>query len=145
MNVNHIQKSKPSQSVQTISPNARIREAVEALGRLGIGALVVSADSRAIDGILSERDIVRGLSKNAAGCLDQKVSELMTRDVQSCEPGEAVNSVMVRMTKGRFRHMPVVENNGLAGIISIGDVVKARMSEIEHENQALTDLIAGYA
>lgn len=143
MIVKQILKSKGSASIETIAPDASVAEAAAILDKRRIGALVVSRTGEDIDGIISERDIVRALARKGGGCLDMKVSELMTGDVVSCAPDESANSVLERMTRGRFRHMPVVENGGMVGLVSIGDVVKARIAEIEQENQAMASIIGG--
>ena len=104
-----------------------------------------NADGASVDGILSERDIVRELGKRGGGCLDDAVSSLMTNAVIACHPGDSVLSVLEKMTDGRFRHMPVIEDGAMIGVVSIGDAVKARIDEVESENSALTDMIAGTA
>ena len=128
--------------VATVSQTASLCDAVRMLGERRIGALVVSGDGRAIEGIVSERDIVRVA---AAGALDETtVGAVMSTDVITCSPGDGVDRLMSLMTERRIRHLPVVDDHGhLAGIVSIGDVVKARLTELEHENQALADYISG--
>ncbi|HUF86939.1 MAG TPA: CBS domain-containing protein [Thermohalobaculum sp.] len=143
MIVKHILKLKGSTSIETIAPGALVAEAAARLDKRRIGALVVSETGSDIAGILSERDIVRALARKGGGCLNMKVSELMTAEVESCAPGENANSVLERMTQGRFRHMPVVEDGRMIGLVSIGDVVKTRISEIEQENQAMANLLGG--
>ncbi|MDH3666640.1 MAG: CBS domain-containing protein [Paracoccaceae bacterium] len=143
MHVTHIMRLKGSNAVTTIPPDARISEAADMLSAKGIGALVVSTDGHSIAGILSERDIVRALAREAGGCLTMPVSALMTAEVETCAPSEQANSVLQRMTAGRFRHMPVAEDGRMVGILSIGDVVKARMQEIEQENAAMADMLSG--
>ena len=143
MLVKHILKQKGSETIETISPDASVADASAQLAERRIGALVVSADGSDIAGIVSERDVVRALARRAGGCLDMKVSELMTGAVETCEPGENANSVLERMTAGRFRHMPVVEGGKMIGLVSIGDVVKARISEIEQENQQMANMLGG--
>jgi CBS domain-containing protein len=106
-----------------------------------VGALVVVEDGDRIIGIVSERDIVRAIAGGAAA-LDQPVSSVMTKNVMTCSDGETIDSVMSRMTKGRFRHLPVAENGRLTGIISIGDVVKARIEQVEREAEEMRAYIA---
>ena len=143
MLVSHILNSKPRTGVETIPPAITVREAAETLAQKKIGALIVSGDGAGILGILSERDIVRELAVRGASCLNVSVDAIMTTSVKTCTPSDTVGSISQRMSEGRFRHMPVVEDGRLCGVISIGDVVKARMSEIEGENAALTNMIAG--
>jgi CBS domain-containing protein len=129
--------------VATIAPTASLCEAVQQLVDRGIGALVVSGDGRAISGILSERDVVRTA---AGGTLDDiSVGAVMSTDVITCSPGDGVDRLMSLMTERRIRHLPVVDDDGdLAGIVSIGDVVKARLASLEHENEALAQYISGH-
>ena len=143
MNVMHIMKLKGSSNVETISPDATVAAAAAKLAEKRFGALVVSPDGTNISGILSERDIVRALAREAGECLTMKVSKLMTEKVETCEPAEPANSVLQRMTSGRFRHMPVVREGKMVGLLSIGDVVKARITEIEQENAAMADMLSG--
>ena len=143
MLVKHILKLKGSATIDTIAPDDTVADAAAKLAERRIGALVVSNAGDDIAGIVSERDVVRALARRAGGCLDMKVSELMTGAVETCEPGENANSVLERMTSGRFRHMPVVEGGKMIGLVSIGDVVKARISEIEEENAAMANMLGG--
>ncbi|MEM9011205.1 MAG: CBS domain-containing protein [Pseudomonadota bacterium] len=143
MNVQHILGSKPPGTV-VIAPSSAVMEAVELLSARRIGAVVVSEDGVRVEGILSERDIVRELGRRGTACLREPVSSLMTTKVVACEVRDSAVSVLERMTAGRFRHMPVMEGEAMIGVISIGDVVKARMTEMEQENASLTDLIKGY-
>lgn len=143
MNVQSIIGSKGA-GVATVARTASLHEVVRLLGERRIGALVVSADGGAIDGIISERDIVRAASGAGAAALDATVESVMSSDVVTCALGDGVDRLMSLMTERRIRHLPVVDEHGkLAGIISIGDVVKARLTELEHENQALADYISG--
>lgn len=141
MNVQSILGGKGT-DVATIAQTATLCEAVRMLGERRIGALVVSGDGRAIEGIVSERDVVRTA---AGGSLDgYTVGAVMSTNVVTCAPGDGVDQLMSLMTERRIRHLPVVDDHGhLAGIVSIGDVVKARLAELEHENQALADYISG--
>lgn len=143
MIVMHILKLKGSSAVATITPSTSVSEAAAILADKRYGALVVSAGGGDIAGIISERDIVRGLAREAGGCLSMPVSKLMTERVETCAPSETSNSVLERMTSGRFRHMPVVEDGKMVGLLSIGDVVKARITEIEQENAAMADMLSG--
>jgi CBS domain-containing protein len=127
--------------VETISPTATIAEVVDALGRHGIGALVVSTDGERIDGIVSERDIVRSLAADGADLLARPVSAVMTELVHTCTADTSVNDLMALMTTERVRHVPVVEDDRLVGIVSIGDVVKSRILELEHEMEAVHEYI----
>ena len=143
MNVEQILKSKGSDTVDSIGPDASVADAAAALGRKKIGALVVCVNPGTIDGIVSERDIVRMIGQRGAAALGMRVSEAMTAAVESCRPGENANSVLERMTSGRFRHMPVLEDGRMVGLVSIGDVVKARIEDIEAENAAMTEMLRG--
>lgn len=141
MNVQSILGRKGA-DVATIEQTASICDAVRMLGERRIGALVVSGDGRAIEGIISERDVVRVA---ADGKLDDlSVGAVMSTQVVTCTAGDGVDRLMALMTERRIRHLPVVDEHGhLTGIVSIGDVVKARLTELEHENQALADYISG--
>jgi CBS domain-containing protein len=143
MNVTHILKLKGSSAVETISPDTSVAAASAILAEKRFGALVVSVSGKDIAGILSERDIVRALAREAGGCLTMPVSKLMTEKVETCTPTEKADSVLARMTVGRFRHMPVTEDGEMVGLLSIGDVVKARMTEIEQENAAMVGMLSG--
>ena len=143
MTVMHILKLKGSSAVETISPESSVADAAAILAEKRFGALVVSVSGADIAGIISERDIVRALAREAGGCLTMPVSKLMTEKVVTCAPADTANSVMARMTEGRFRHMPVVEDGAMVGLLSIGDVVKARMTEIEQENAAMVGMLSG--
>lgn len=142
MHVEGILRNKGS-TVTTIAPDAGVGEAVAVLRRAGIGALVVSRDGVAVDGILSERDIVHGLAERGTALLELKVDQLMTRRVFTCSPRESVSDLMAMMTARRIRHIPVLRDGALAGIVSIGDVVKHRLDEIEYEASSLRSFIAG--
>ncbi len=129
--------------VATVTPDTPVRDAVAALARHNVGALVVSPDGRQVVGIMSERDIVRRLATDGAAALDRPVEGIMKRDVMTCAPAASTDELMGTMTEGRFRHVPVVEDGGLVGIVSIGDVVKVRIDELAHEREQLTGYIAG--
>jgi CBS domain-containing protein len=128
--------------VVTIAPDATLSQAASMLAQKRIGATVVSEDGRAVAGILSERDIIRAVAQDGAGALDAPVSRFMTSDVVTCSMQADIDHLMRLMTDGKFRHVPVVEDGKLAGIISIGDVVNGRLADIEAEQQALKDYIA---
>lgn len=127
--------------VVTIDPNANLAAAVDLLAEKRIGAVVIVGADRRIVGILSERDIVRALAEHGRQALDEPVSMAMTRKVSTCHERETIASIMERMTLGKFRHVPVVDQGRLAGIVSIGDVVKHRLSEVERDSAALRDYI----
>jgi CBS domain-containing protein len=127
--------------VATIAGTESVRTALGVLAERGIGALVVSSDGRRIDGIVSERDVARGLHIRGAGLLAEPVSSVMTATVHTCTPGESVHDLARTMTDHRVRHVPVVDDGVLIGIVSIGDVVKARLDELEEERKQLVDYI----
>jgi len=133
--------SRKGTDVVTADPNATLSEAVKILGASRIGALVVTGADRRIVGILSERDIVRVLAEKGPQALAAPIAEVMTRKVMTCTTRDTVSELMERMTEGKFRHLPVVEQGRLAGIVSIGDVVKWRVHEMENESAALRDYI----
>lgn len=143
MLVRQILNSKPSQEVATIAAGAPLAEAARILSERRIGALVVVDDANEPIGILSERDIVREVAASGAICLEKRVEEAMTRDVLTATPENRADEVLAVMTERRFRHMPVVEDGRMIGIISIGDVVKARLDELSMEREALTGMIMG--
>lgn len=144
MLVQQILNSKPSQEVQTIASSASVSDATGILSSKRIGALVVSDDGVRVTGMFSERDVVREIGRRGVGCMSDKVADLMTRDIITCEKGETADAVLHKMTDGRFRHLPVIEDGRLIGLISIGDVVNARLSEMAMENQALEGMIKGF-
>ena len=128
-------------SVVTIEPTADLTAAAKLLAERRIGAVVILGADHRIIGILSERDIVRALAEHGPTVLNEPVSKVMTRDVKTCSENDTIDGLMARMTTGKFRHMPVVEQGKLIGIVSIGDVVKNRVEEIEHEAEALRDYV----
>jgi CBS domain-containing protein len=141
MNVLSILQTKGS-DVATITKEASLADATAQLRDRGVGALVVSDDGRHIDGIVSERDVVRALAAHGAGVLGRSVASAMSTDVVTCSAADSVEELMVSMTERRIRHLPVIDGDGLlSGIVSIGDVVKARLGQLETENQALFDYI----
>ena len=127
--------------VATVDAGESVRTALALLAEHRIGALVVSADGEHIDGILSERDIARGLNEHGAGLLAETISIVMTAEVHTCPPTASVHDLAQTMTDHRVRHVPVVEDGKLIGIVSIGDVVKARLDELEAERASLVDYI----
>ncbi len=133
--------SRKGRDVFTIDPAATLADATKLLAERRIGAIVVTGVDGRVAGILSERDIVRALNNLGARMLDESVERAMTRKVDTATEAETIASIMERMTVGKFRHVPVVEDGHLAGIISIGDVVKYRLGEIEGESQAMRDYI----
>jgi CBS domain-containing protein len=141
MHVHHVLSVKGT-AVATITPDASLVDATASLRDHGVGALVVSSDGRTIDGIISERDLVRALAAHGASTLGREVSSAMSTSVTTCRGNDTIDQMMAMMTDRRIRHLPVVDADGkLAGIISIGDVVKARVGQLEHENDQLHDYI----
>jgi CBS domain-containing protein len=134
--------SVKGREVITTSPAASIAGAIDALAKHRIGALVVVDQGHRIAGIISERDIVKAIAEKGEQVLSVPLSTVMTRSVVTCSESETVNDVMGRMTRGRFRHLPVVENDRLTGIISIGDVVRARIEQVEREAEDMRAYIA---
>jgi CBS domain-containing protein len=126
----------------TVSPDITIAEAAEILKRENIGAVMVLGGDRSLAGILSERDIVRAIPEHGPALFGLRVDALMTREVVTCSAEDRVHDLMKKMTTGRFRHMPVLDGDDLIGIISIGDVVKSRLEELEAEASQLRDYIA---
>jgi CBS domain-containing protein len=133
--------ARKGNDVLTIEPTADLASAVKILSERRIGALVVTGADHRVIGIISERDIVRVLGERGSQALAVPVAEVMTRRVVTCGSKETISEIMERMTAGKFRHVPVVEDERLIGIISIGDVVKSRLQEMEHESAALRDYI----
>ena len=131
--------------VVTTHAEATVADVVKLLGEKGIGAVVVTDHDGGLSGIISERDITRGLAEHGAELLDMKVGNIMTRDVVTCTPDDGIEKLMSEMTERRFRHLPVVADQRMIGIISIGDVVKHRLHELEEETHQLHDYIAGSA
>lgn len=144
MLVHQILKSKGTTGVVTVGPEASVTDAAQVLSERKIGSVVVSADGTSADGILSERDIVRELGRRGPNCLGDAVSEMMTKRLVTCDKTDTADSVLSRMTEGRFRHMPVIEDGKMVGLITLGDVVKARLSELAMEKDALEGMIMGH-
>lgn len=142
MIVSDILKTK-GRDVVTVAPDTPVGAAVSTLAEKRIGCIVVTTDGGALAGILSERDVVRVLAQQGGDVLDEPVSALMTAKVVTCTPSQTIADVMEMMTKGRFRHVPVLEEGRLAGMVSIGDVVKFRLEETEEEVRQLSAYVAG--
>jgi len=132
---------RKGQEVATVDRDATVAVVLRLLAERGIGALVVSPDGRAIEGIVTERDVVRALPERGAALLDEPVSAVMTAEVRTCVPSASVHDLARTMTDHRIRHVPVVDDGGMVGIVSIGDVVKARLDELEQERAQLVDYI----
>ena len=142
MNVEIILKTKGNE-VATTKPDATLTDVAGELSSRRIGALVVSSDGTSVDGIISERDIVRAVADAGAEALSKPVSTAMTRDVFTCSRHDSMEELMKTMSQKRIRHLPVTEDDKLCGMISIGDVVKYRLEEVEYEAEALRGFIAG--
>jgi CBS domain-containing protein len=138
MKVEQILRAKGA-DVETIAPHATVADAAHRLRSKGIGSLVVSSGDGRVDGLISERDIVLGLARHGGRVLELRVADVMTRSVTACTPTDTLKHVMAQMTLHRNRHLPVVENGRLCGIISIGDVVKNRLEELELETTVMRD------
>lgn len=144
MTVAKILKSKGTDEVLTVKPGSTVAEAARLLSEKRIGSVVVSPDGKAVSGILSERDIVREIGKRGPGCLSELVDDMMTTKIVSCGREDRVEHVMAEMTRGRFRHMPVLEDGQMVGLITLGDVVKYRLTELAMEKDALEGMIMGF-
>jgi CBS domain-containing protein len=144
MIVQQILTSKNSDSVVTVPPDMPVSEVTQVLTENRIGGVIVSASGDTADGILSERDIVRALSKRGPSCLSDTAEQMMTKSPVCCERGDTADQVLRGMTDGRFRHMPVVADGKLVGIVTIGDVVKARLSQLAMERDALEGMVSGH-
>ena len=140
MRISEVLKGKSVDGVITISPDATVRELLSLLAEHNVGALIVSGDGHAVDGIVSERDIVRRLHSDEA-TLEAPVSAIMTATVRTCEPDQGLEDLMVLMTEHRIRHVPVVSDGRLTGVVSIGDIVKNRMAELEFERDQLDSYV----
>jgi len=138
MRIGEIIKAKASQDIVTIPPDAGVRELLAKLAEHNIGALIVSSDGKSLDGIVSERDVVRHLHSDGT-VINNVVSAIMTDAVETCAPEDDLDTVMHTMTDRRFRHIPVVKGGALVGIISIGDVVKSRLEQVELEANVLRE------
>ena len=144
MIVSQILKTKTDVGVISVKPDATVTEAAKLLSQHRIGTVIVSADGASLDGILSERDIVRELGKRGTECLSEPVSALMTAKLVTCSPSNSALEVLEMMTKGRFRHVPVMDGDKMVGLISIGDAVKARLSQLAMEKESLEGMIMGH-
>lgn len=143
MNVATILKHKGAGTVK-VSPETTLQEAARILSEKRIGAALVMGPGDALQGIVSERDIVRAVAASGASCLTMTVASVMTSTVKTCRPADTVDQLMTQMTEGRFRHVPVMEGGRLAGIVSIGDVVKLKIAETELEVSAIREYIAAH-
>jgi len=144
MLVQQILNSKADTGVMTVRPDMSVSEVVALLSEKRIGAVVVSANGETADGILSERDIVREIGRRGAVCMSETAGDMMTKKLVTCNVRDDANEVLEMMTNGRFRHLPVVEGEKMVGLISIGDVVKARLAELSMEKTALEGMIMGH-
>ena len=140
MDVATILKGK-GRNVQTARPEMRLQDIARVLAQKKIGAIVVIGERGRIDGIISERDIIRAIAERGSECLTEPVSKMMTRSVETCEASDTLDELMAKMTTGRFRHLPVLDDGALVGIVSIGDVVKHHIAEVEFEASALRGYI----
>jgi CBS domain-containing protein len=140
MRISELLEAKGS-SVVTVSPEATVGEVIGDLARHNIGAVIVSRDGQRIDGIASERDIVRALDTDGAHLLGRAISAIMSTDVYCAAPADPVDSLMATMTTRRFRHVPILDQGKIVGIVSIGDVVKSRTDELERDRALLVDYI----
>lgn len=143
MRVHQILKTKSDDGVVTMPPGTKVSAAAELLSTRRIGALIISPDGKTVTGILSERDIVRELGRRGTVCMEDLVDTIMTPNPICAQREDSSDDVFRVMTEGRFRHLPVVEGGEMIGLISIGDVVKARLSELEMEKHALEGMIMG--
>lgn len=144
MRVNHILKSKSDDTVITVVPGSKVSDAIRILAERKIGTVVVSQDGKTAEGILSERDIVRFLAQQGGSILNDRVDAYMTSKLVTCGRDDSIDHILQTMTDGRFRHMPVLENGKLVGIVTLGDAVKARLSELSMEKDALEGMIMGH-
>ena len=140
MRIGDVLRAKPHREVVTIAPGAGVRELVAALAEHNVGALVVSSDGATVEGIVSERDVVRHLHHDGT-VVNNTVGAIMTEVVETCAPDSTVDELMEVMTRRRFRHVPVVENDRLVGIVSIGDVVKHKLSQLQFERDQLDSYV----
>ena len=144
MIVQQILRSKPDMDVITVLPGTTVAQAAEMLSLKRIGAVIVSPDGKLVAGIVSERDVVRGLVQRGTACMSDTVESIMTARIIGCGASDPTDEVLQKMTDGRFRHMPVMEGDTMVGLISIGDVVKARLMELSAEKDALEGMIKGF-
>ncbi len=144
MIVQQILKSKANDTIYTVAADTTVQEAAGILAEKKIGTVVISADGVTPDGILSERDIVRELSTRGAKCLTETVGAYMTSKLVTCALEEDADAILAKMTEGRFRHMPVVKEGKMVGLITLGDVVKSKLTELAMEKDALQGMIMGH-
>ncbi len=144
MIVSQMLKTKDNPGVVSVKPTDTVTDAVKLLSEKRIGTVVVSADGETLDGILSERDIVREMGKRGITCLTEPVSVMMTSKLVTCKPSDTAIEVLEVMTNGRFRHLPVMDDGKMIGLISIGDAVKGRLAELSMEKDALEGMIMGH-
>lgn len=144
MLVSQMLKSKPDVGVISVTPTSTVTEAAKLLSEHRIGTVVVSSDGETLDGILSERDIVRELGKRGVSCLTDPVRDLMTSKLTTCSPSNSALEVLEMMTEGRFRHLPVMQDGKMVGLISIGDAVKGRLAQLSMEKESLEGMIMGH-
>jgi CBS domain-containing protein len=137
-------KSKADVGVISVTPTSSVTDAAKLLSEHRIGTVVVSSDGETLEGILSERDIVRELGKRGTGCLSDPVSALMTSKLTTCSPSDSAIEVLEMMTAGRFRHLPVMVDGKMVGLISIGDAVKGRLAQLAMEKESLEGMIMGH-
>jgi CBS domain-containing protein len=140
MRIGDVLGAKPSQEVVTITPEATVRDLVAALAEHNVGALIVSSDGSTVEGIVSERDVVRHLHSDGT-VINNTVSAIMTTDVETCDPDVLLDDLMKVMTDKRIRHVPVVEDGVMVGIVSIGDVVKHRIDQLQFERDQLDSYV----
>jgi CBS domain-containing protein len=142
MNIESILAAK-GRAVRTISAAAKVREAMAIMSKERVSCLVVSEDGATVDGIVSDRGVLNAMVEKGTEVLDRTIGEIMTREVFTCSPGDGVGAIMAAMTDRRIRHIPVVEQNGrLCGLVSIGDVVKHHLDEIQHEAAEMREYIS---
>ena len=142
MRVSDVLASKGSDAVYTITPDSTVRDLLDVLAELNVGALIVSDDGKAMLGIVSERDIVRKL-RTVESPRDMTVADIMSTDVQLCGPEDSFGDLMAVMTEHRVRHIPVLDDGTIVGVVSIGDAVKYRMEQLEFERDQLNNYVAG--
>jgi|TARA_B110000259_G_scaffold156542_1_gene178107 CBS domain-containing protein len=144
MQVGQILKTKVHGKLFSVLSGSILNDAVMLLSSERIGSVVVLGENDTLVGIFSERDTIRALATRGANCLDEQVNQFMTKSVETCNLTDQGNEVLTRMTEGRFRHMPVMEDGALVGIITIGDIVKLQLDTLLHENEAMQNMIRGH-
>mgnify|MGYP006091788991 FL=1 len=144
MQVGQILKTKVHGKLFSVLSGSILNDAVRLLSSERIGSVVVLGENDTLVGIFSERDTIRALATRGANCLDEQVNQFMTKSVETCNLTDQGNEVLTRMTEGRFRHMPVMEDGALVGIITIGDIVKLQLDTLLHENEAMQNMIRGH-